>query len=71
MGEPQTPHFYDFGISEPVTKPQSQLFLSLDTPEYLKKKQENPGTFFKYHVCKSRDLGNPFLTISPKTGTEQ
>ena len=32
MGEPQTPHFYDFGISGRVPEPQNQLFLSLETP---------------------------------------
>ena len=37
MGEAQTPHFYDFGIFEPVTKPQNQLVLSLETPGYLTK----------------------------------
>ena len=36
MGEPQTPHFYDLGTFERVPEPQNQLFLSLETPGYLK-----------------------------------
>ena len=47
MGEPRTPHFYDFGILEPVTKPQNQLILSLETPDQLTKR-ENPQTFKTY-----------------------
>ena len=34
MGEPKTPHFYDFGIFEPVTKPQND-FLCFETPGRL------------------------------------
>ena len=33
MGEPKTLHFYDVGIFEPVTKPQNQVFFSLETPQ--------------------------------------
>ena len=44
MGETKTPHLYDFGISEPVTKPQNPLFLFLETPEHLKN-PENPQIF--------------------------
>ena len=40
MGETEAPHFYDFGIFEPVTKPQNQLFLFLETPGDLKKIQK-------------------------------
>ena len=42
MGEPENPHFYDFGIFERVTKPQNQHYLSLETPGHLKKIKENP-----------------------------
>ena len=41
MGETKTPHFYNFGIFEPITKPQNQLF---ETPANI---QENPQTFSK------------------------
>ena len=44
MGETEPPHFYDFGIFEPVTKPQNQLFLFLDTPEHSPK--------IKFHFLK-------------------
>ena len=47
VGEPKNPHFCDFGIFEPVTKPQNQLFLSLETPGYLKQINKIPGTFSK------------------------
>ena len=46
MGRAQTHYFYDFGIFEAVTKPQNQLFLSLETPGYLTKNEEkSAGTF--------------------------
>ena len=40
MGEPQNPHFYDFGIFERVRGSQHQLCLSLETPGHLTKNQE-------------------------------
>ena len=51
MGEPQTPHFYDFGIFESVAKPQNQLFVSLETPGHVKTIENT----FKAIVCKSRN----------------
>ena len=42
MGEPQTPHFDDFGIFGRVTKPQNQLSLSLETPGDLKRIKKIP-----------------------------
>ena len=42
MGETKTPHVYDFGIVEPVTKPQNQHYLSLETPGHAKKIKTNP-----------------------------
>ena len=36
MGETKNPHLYDVGIFGPVTKPQNQLFVSLETPVNLK-----------------------------------
>ena len=45
---PKTPHVHDFGIFEPVTKPQNQLFLFLETT--LKKKQENPWNILKHII---------------------
>ena len=56
MGETQTPHFYDFWIFEPVTKPQNQQFLSLETPGHLKQIKKTPGTFFKYCFYKCHFL---------------
>ena len=48
MGEAQTPHFYDFGIFEPVAKPQNQHYLSLETPGHLKKIKIKPWNIFKH-----------------------
>ena len=48
MGEAQTPHFYDFGILEPVTKPQNQYYLSLETPGHLNKIKKSPWNIFGY-----------------------
>ena len=57
MGEAQTPHFYDFGIFEPVTKPQNQYYLSLETPGYSKKSRKIPGIFLENIIfIKSRNL---------------
>ena len=54
MGEAQTPHFYDFGIFEPVTKPQNQLCLSLEPPGHLTKSRKNPKHFKTYYCHKPR-----------------
>ena len=60
MGETKTPHFYDFGIFEPVTKPQNQHYLSLETPGYSKKINQNPWNLFrKYYFYKISKSGNP------------
>ena len=48
MGEAKTPHFYGFWIFEPVTKPKKQLFLSLQTPGWLKVSRKFPGTISKH-----------------------
>ena len=68
MGEAQSPHFYDFGIFEPVTKTQNQLFLPLETPGHLnilsletKKSRTNPQAFSTNVFHKSRNLGHPFF----------
>ena len=49
MGETKTPHIYDFRIFEPVTKPQNQLILSLETPGHRTKKQATIPTYFLKH----------------------
>ena len=45
MGETKTPRFYDFGFFEPVTNPQNQLFLSLETPGHQKKTRKPQNNF--------------------------
>ena len=50
MGENKTPHFYDFWIFEPVTKPHNQLFLSLETPRHQKEIKESPGNILKQTI---------------------
>ena len=47
MGEPKTPHFYDFGTFERVPEPQNHLFSFLETAGYIKKSKKNPGTCSK------------------------
>ena len=73
MGEAQTPDFYDFGIFEPVTKPQNQHCLSLDTPGHSKEIKKNPGTFWKTkYFYEMSEFGNPkMLTIFEKTGADK
>ena len=60
MGEAQTPHFYDFGIFEPVTKPQNQHYLSLETPGCSKQINKNPWNLcITSYVYKISESGNP------------
>ena len=47
MGETKAPHLYDFAISEPVTKPQNQYYLCLESPGHLNKLKKIPD-FFEY-----------------------
>ena len=47
MGESQTPHFYDFGISGRVPQPQNQYYLSFETPGYLTEFKKNPTHCFE------------------------
>ena len=70
MGEPKTPHFYDFGIWGRAQTPQNQLF-SLETPGDLKINQEDPGVV---SICQfqslpsnlERPVVNNVITPSPK-----
>ena len=73
MGETKTPHFYDFGIFEPVTKPQNQHYLSLETPGHSKKIKKNPWNMLEtYYFYKISEFGKlKILTLSEKAGTEQ
>ena len=48
MEEPQTHHFYDFGIFERVPEPQHQLFLSLETPGQLRQIKKTPLEHLKH-----------------------
>ena len=61
MGETKTHHVYDFGISEPVIKPQNQLFLFLETPGHLKQTKRIPDIFKSYYVYTSRHFETPKL----------
>ena len=65
MGEAQTPHFYDFGIFEPVTKPQNQLCLSLETPGHLNKIKKDPH-FQKHIFLQISEFRNSVFRHFPK-----
>ena len=56
MGEPQSPHFYDFGAFERVPKPQNQLFLFLETPGYLNKIKKKRD-IAQILCCESQHVG--------------
>ena len=72
MGETKTPHFYDFGIFEPVTNPQNQLFLSLETPGDLKEIKGNPwDVFLKYEFYESWNFENSLFDNFGKDGHRQ
>ena len=67
MGEPQTPHFYDFGILGRVPEPQNQLFLSLETPGHLKQIKKIPLNNLKTYYCyKTQNSGNRTFWEFPK-----
>ena len=57
MGEPQTPHFYDFGTFEHVLSSQNQLFSSLETPGSLTKIRKIPSIYKKYSFWKFQHAG--------------
>ena len=66
MGEVQTPHFYDFGIFEPVAKLQIQLILFLETLGHLTNQEESPEHF--KHISKTKTR---FVEIFGKDGRRQ
>ena len=55
----QTPHVHDFGISRRVHDSQNQLYLSLETPGYLKQYKKNPKSFQTYYLGESQNVGIP------------
>ena len=55
MGEPQTPHFYDFGTFERVLSSQNQLCLSLETPGHLNKIKKKTTYVEKYYFYRSKN----------------
>ena len=62
MGETETPHFYDFGIFETVTKPQKPTTFIFGDTKTPKHNQENTQTFLKkYYVYKSQNLRTPMF----------
>ena len=68
MGEPPTPHFYDFGTFGRVPEPQNQLFVSLESPGYLKN-QENPWNILKNMIVVNLKMSEThFLSILEKGG---
>ena len=68
MGEPRTPYFYDLGISGRGPGSLQQLFLSVETPRYLKNPR-TPKSFLK-DPYKLRNLGKPnFETLERRTPT--
>ena len=68
MGEPYTPHLYDFGIWGRVPEPKNQLLLFLEAPGYLEKIKKINGTFREYYLFKSQNFGNPKLENVGKDG---
>ena len=72
MGEPQNPHFYDFGILGHVPEPQNQLFLIFGHTKIPKQKIERiPGTLKKHCFHTSQNCGDPFLKVMEKTGVKK
>ena len=61
MGETQNPHFYDFVTLGRVPGSQNQQVLSLETPGYLKKSRQIPGTILEHIIV----INLRFLEIEP------
>ena len=61
MGEPETPHFYDFWISGRVPEPKKQYDLSLEAPGHLKEIKKNPTHLKTKHLIfrNIKKFGNP------------
>ena len=66
MGETETPHFYDLGISGRVPEPHNQLFLSLETPGYLKQIKKKQHLLGNIMFCKYKTVGAPNMWHFPK-----
>ena len=66
MGEPN-PYFCDFGIFEPVAKPQNQLFLFLETLGHL----EKTPTFLNIIFINLGVLEPPQMLFFEKAGTDK
>ena len=50
MGEPQNPHFCDFGIFGRVQTPQYQHYLSSEAPGHLKKIKKQSWNIFENRI---------------------
>ena len=68
MGDTKTPHFYDLGFFEPVTKPQNQQILSLETPGHSKKVKKHPQRCWKYYFINLKTLKLQQVNIFRKDG---
>ena len=53
---PQTHHFYDFGIFERVLEPQHQYYLSLETPGHLQKIAEHLLEHFRTIIVVNHEI---------------
>ena len=69
----KTPHFYDFWISEPITKPQNQLFFIFGDAKIPKTIKETPGTCSSNIIFVSRGIRDILFVVNfrKKAGTEK
>ena len=56
MGETKNLHFYDSGIFERVPERPNQIFVSFETPGYLKQIKKHPSDIFE-RICCYQDFG--------------
>ena len=72
MGDPQNPHFCDFGTFERVLSSQKPIILYLATPGHLKKIKKNSMEQFRNTIVVNfENVGIQMLAISKKTGAEK
>ena len=70
-GEPKTPQFFDFGIVEPITKPQNQVFFSLETPGHLKQIKKNARSIQHIIFINIEKWKPEVLTFLEKAGADK
>ena len=63
MGEPKTPHFYDFAVLDVCLNPTNHIIYLWRTQYTLITSSKPPDKFWKYYFCKYQKLKNQTFSI--------